>query len=388
MMGSLLLLPALALAAQPPSAAPLGLTVDHGVVLRAGAPYRGVGVNYFDLLARVLKHPDDATHRAGLQRLGRAGIPFARFMACGYWPIDNDLYLQDRPEYFRRFDRVVAAAQESGVGLIPSLFWHLSTVPDLVGEPLDQLGNPQSKTLAFVRQYTTEVVTRYQDSPAIWAWELGNEYNLAADLPNAAQHRAPVWPKLKTALARSARDDFTAAQLVVVARAFAETVRRHDPHRLLLSGNALPRTSAWHNTHERSWKPDTPAQFAEILARDNPSPLDALCVHIYPHAGDKYPAGAASIDAIVAAASQAAAQAGKPLVIGEFGAGEQAALPRQQEIVDEFLRAIQRHHVPLAALWVYDYPPHEAQFNATFDNSRAALLQAIARANRLDRDPR
>ena len=44
-------------------------------------------------------------------------------------------------------------------------------MPKIVGEAPSQMGNPQSKTTAFMKTYTREVVSRYKDSPAIWGWE-------------------------------------------------------------------------------------------------------------------------------------------------------------------------------------------------------------------------
>ena len=69
------------------------------------------------------------------------------------------------------------------MSIVPSFFWHTACLPDLVGEPRNQWGNPDSKTIAFMRQYTRDVVSRYANSPAIWIWEFGNEYDLAADCP-------------------------------------------------------------------------------------------------------------------------------------------------------------------------------------------------------------
>jgi len=54
----------------------------------------------------------------------------------------------------------VKAAEESGVGIIPSLFWLPAAVPDLVGEPLDQWANPESKTRAYMRDYVRDIVAR------------------------------------------------------------------------------------------------------------------------------------------------------------------------------------------------------------------------------------
>lgn len=360
---------------------PLGLTVVDGVLLRDGKPYRAIGANYFDLFARVLRNPKDTSHRTGLARLAQAGIPFVRFMACGFWPVDNDLYLKDKESYFRRLDSVVRAAQEEHVGLIPSLFWTLSTVPDIVGEPLDQWGNPRSKTIAFLRHYTREVVARYKRSPAIWGWELGNEYNLGADLPNAAAHRPPVWPNLKTALTRSERDDLKFVYLAVAFREFAATVRELDPQRMIISGNSLPRASAYHNVLEHSWKEDTPEQFREILLRDNPSPIDTICVHVYPQEKNQYPAGTRTLDDLVRLVQQNARREKKPLFIGEFGVGVHGSKEREQVAFEEILAAIEKYQVPLSAFWVYDFAGQDKDWNITFDNQRSHLLQLVIRAN-------
>jgi hypothetical protein len=55
-------------------------------------------------------------------------------------------------------------------------------LPDAVGEHHDQWENPKSKTIGTMRQYVGDIVGRYKDSPAIWAWEFGNEPNLSVDL--------------------------------------------------------------------------------------------------------------------------------------------------------------------------------------------------------------
>ncbi len=161
---------------------PLGLSSRDGMLLKDGVPYRGIGVNYFDAFARTLREPNDTSYDEGFRVLAQHGIPFARFMCTGYWPAEMKLYRQDKARYFKLLDGVVRSAEKHRVGLIPSLFWYMPMVPDLVGEPCDQWSNPQSKTHEFMRTYVREVVTRYRNSPAIWGWEFGNEYNLDADL--------------------------------------------------------------------------------------------------------------------------------------------------------------------------------------------------------------
>jgi len=367
----------------PAASAPLGLYVRGGVLMREGRPYRGIGANYFSLFARVLKSPDDDSSLKNLAALGAAGVPFVRFMCGGFWPVEMRLYQEDPAEYFRRLDKVVVAARDAKVGLIPSLFWNPSTVADLCGEPLDQYANPNSRSIAFIRQYTTAVVKRYKNSPAIWAWEFGNEYNLGADLPNAAEHRPAVWPQLGTAAERSARDELKWPHIEMALRAFAETARRHDPDRVIASGNSIPRQSAWHNVREQSWRDDNEEQFREILSRDNPAPLDVLCVHIYPESNKHYPAGTTSIDGVIGAAQAQAKRLGKPLFIGEFGAARQTGgRAAQQAVFEEFLQAVWNHQVPLAAFWVFDLSSQDGDWNVSFGNDRAWMIELVAKANK------
>ena len=348
----------------------LGLTVSaDGTLMRGGKPFRGIGVNYFPLFARLLTDATDTRYDAGLKTLGQRGIPFVRFMCGGFWPRDNALYMTDKGEYFRRLDRVVTSAERHGVGLMPCLFWHMSTGPDLLGETCGQWGNPQSKTHAFMRTYVREVVTRYRNSPAIWGWEFGNEYNLPADLPNAAKHRPACWPKLGTPATRSARDDLTHAMMRTAISAFAREVRRYDPHRIISSGNSIPRPSAWHQWKEASWRDDTPAQQADMLRGDSPSPCSVTSIHVYKDARQR-----------LAAAARTAAAARKPLFIGEFGVeGPTTAATRKS--FAELVTLIERSNVPLAALWVYDHTSQKT-WNVTETNARSYQLDLIVAANK------
>lgn len=146
----------------------LGLRVNsNGHFERSGRPFRGVGVNYYDLFVRCLESPTLAPPETGLATLAEKGIPFARFSAGAYWPVHWGLYQTNRTEYFIRLDRVVRAAERHRIGLIPSLFWHGPTIPDLVGEPVSAWGDARSRTVEFMRQYTREVVQRFRTSPAL-----------------------------------------------------------------------------------------------------------------------------------------------------------------------------------------------------------------------------
>ena len=339
-----------------------------GVLVKDGAPYRGIGVNYFDAFSRTLRDHEDKSYKAGFKVLAEYEIPFARFMCTGFWPSEMKLYRQDQDKYFALLDGVIKAAEEHGIGLIPSLFWHMPTVPDLVGEPCDRWGNPDSRTHAFMKTYTREVVTRYLDSPPIWAWEFGNEYNLRADLPNAMDHLPAVVPQLGTPDKRTRRDTLTHEAVRTALREFALEVRRHDRWRMISTGNSLPRPSAWHQMTEGTWQTDTQDQFASMLAGDNPDPVDTLCVHVYPEARDR-----------LGAAIEAAKRQRKPLFVGEFGAKGETA--QTENVFQDLLSTIENRQVPLAALWVFDYG-RQTDLNVTAENERSWQLKAATEANR------
>lgn len=356
----------------------LGLAVRGGLLVKDGKPFRGIGVNYFDCFYRTLANPKDTSYREGFKVLKEHGIPFARFMACGYWPKDNELYLTDKQAYFKLMDGVVKSAEEQGIGLIPSFFFCYSTVPDIVGEPMIEWGNPKSKTIAFMRGYTREMVTRYRNSPAIWGWEFGNEIMLAADL-HSEQHRPPVWPTLGTAKTRSKLDELTSEAARYAQTAFAEEVRKLDKDRIILSGNAFPRASAWHLSAEQSWKQDSREQFADALLRDNADPMDVICVHLYPDFLTRFDR-ALTYAELLRVSLDIAAKAGKPLFVEEFGTDE-ATGPAARTHFERMLWAIEKTHAPLAALWVYDFEGQKDTYNVSATNSRAYQLDAISKAN-------
>lgn len=358
----------------------------HGVLLRNGHPYRGIGINYFSVFSRRLDNPQDTSYRQGFAELSKRGIPFVRFMACGFWPKNWELYQKDKKTYFRLLDEVVKCAEQDHVGLIPSLLWCSSTVPDLVGEPRGQWGNPSSKTNAFMRQYVKEVVTRYRNSPAIWAWEFGNELSLDADLPNAAEHRPAIVPSLGTPTSRSAADDLTHDDVVTAYREFAKAVRRYDPTRPISSGASLPRPAAEHLRAKQGWTQDSKQQFAKNLTDITPDPLDLVSIHLYPFdRKNRFNQKDTPYDQILEICMKTSAKMGKALFVGEFGAPDDAkhggpTFAKQQFF--EILHAIEKTRVPLAALWVYDLPSQESFINITPTNSRKYMLDAISQANR------
>jgi len=370
------LLIAPAITAFTSAAEPPGLTVADGKFLLAGKPVRAVGICYYDLFTRIAAKPENDSSLTGLKELAQAGVPFVRFNAGGYSERDWEEYLRDKEAHFAAMDRVVKAAEEAGIGLIPSLFW-TPNLCHVAGEHKQAWGDPNSATIALMRDYTSKLVGRYKNSPALWAWEFGNEWNLKVDLPNAKELRKP---------GEDESDDLKSPQLATALGEFAKAVRAIDATRPLITGHSLPRPSAWHNTREKSWAPDDRKQWEEILLRDAPSPFDTLGIHIYadnePHeACGRWTTGWADYLKNLRDVATANKRA---LFIGEFGLADGGKFS-SEEVKTRYrgiLTAMQEAGVDLAAAWVFDLPSQRKDWSITFSNSRAYMLEDVIAANK------
>jgi hypothetical protein len=367
---------ALSLGALQADATKPGLTVRDGKFLLEGRPYRGVGVNYYDLFKRVVGSSGDESSLLGLAALGRSGVPFVRFNAGGWHEREWRRYLDNPEAHWAAMDRVVRAAEEAGVGLIPSLFW-THRLAFAFDERMSDWGRADSRTIAEMRRYTAAMVMRYRSSPAIWAWEFGNEWNLNADLPNAADFR----PK-----GGDERDDLTNTALSFALAEFAAVVRAHDATRPLMTGHSHPRFAAWHNTHKRSWGADSFEQWREILHRDNPPPYDTVGIHIYAdtEATEVCARWTTGWGDYVGKLRAFATETRRPLFIGEFGLAEGDKFSPEQVKARyrDILAAMEAADVDLAALWVFDLPSQAKDWSVTFDNARAYMLHDVIEAHR------
>ncbi len=351
------------------AASSLGLTVGRdGVLLRHGTPYRGIGVNYYDAFVRKLRNPADDTYEAGFAQLGAHGIPFARLSIGGFRGSDFQLYVSDKSEYFRRLDRLVQTAEKSHVGLIPSLFWNISAVSEIVHESPERWADKSSETRQFMRKFTRDVVSHYSDSPTIWGWEFSCELSLPVDMkPGTAKYPLSY-------------DTFRSAALD-----FAQVVRAIDSERMVLTGNSLPRPAAYHNASGGGRGPDTENQFGQILLRDNPGPYNPICIHASPaNVGPYFADRHVSYQELLAACVRFGATAGKAVYLEEFiprpkNPGS-SPLPGEREYFLNELAAIERSNISLASVWVYDRKlANDEAFNLTFDNERSYMLQEIAK---------
>jgi hypothetical protein len=365
----------------------VGLRVKDDAYSLSGRRVRAFGVNYFDCFMRTLAQSraesDSAFARceAGFRELNRLGIPFVRFNAGGFYPKDWQIYEHEPDVYFARMKRLVRIAESYGLGLIPSLFWTFFTQPGRAREPLAAWGDANSQTHQMMRRYVDEVVGRFCHSSAVWAWEFGNEYNLEIDLPNQRELlRKWFQPALGMRAEPGPLDTLRSRDVSAALQAFATAVRATDPERILFTGNACPRSCAWHLNHENTWTTDSREQWCEALEEQNPRAFAGLSMHFYPfHEGDGAGLASAPGEATLEAAATVSKRTGQPLWIGEFGPAPSADSVTRLTQFQAILGWLEKHKVTLAAAWVYDYPAQPEHNLAAAANR--PLLEALSEAN-------
>lgn len=370
--------------AAPAMAGPL--TISDGKFIKDGKPYYGIGVNYFDGFQRRMYHPSDVSWKAGLDTLQAAGIPFIRVNIVGFWPADiKGNYVDKQAVFFQRLDEFMDAAGARNIGVIMDMFWNWTAYPDMFGEHLPAIGDTNSLARQFIREQTDKIVRRYKDKPAVWAWEFANEASCLMDLPNGNHQWEPTSPS-QGSPARTAADDITPANIISALADFAATVKAIDPNTPVFSGNCVPSYNSYH-LKTNNWSPDTVAQFGNIMARNEPAPLDTFSIHLYPiaeGAAGKYNyfnSWTTTFDDILAAAMHTSVMFNRPLYLGEFGSDEGTGAAAAQTKFNEMTASILKNRVQLSTLWVFDLTQQNGSYNVTTSNARAYQLQKLQQMN-------
>lgn len=371
-----------------PFSAAAPLSVSNGNYLLNGKPFYGVGVNYYDAFTRTAQSSKDLSYINGFAQLKKYNVPFIRINAIGHWPIDIKAnYLNNKPAYYAKLDAFMAEAARQNIGVILSVFWNWAAFADINNERPSAWGDTNSATRKMMRQITTEMVTRYKSSPALWGWEFANESSALMDLPTSVGNYQWL-ATYSGAPKRTTADNFTRAQIQDALTDFSRTVRINDPVVPIFSGNDVPRANAYHLP--KSWDMDTPAQFGEVLTRDN-ARTDTMSMHLYPKSETAlFPGGAHSYSDILAAAmarskvknANGSFVDNRPMFLGEFGVSDKdTSIVNPKTKFKEITDAIIKNRVPMSALWVFSLSNQEGTYNVTPTNSRAYQLDTIKSMN-------
>lgn len=301
------------------------------------------------------------------------GFTTVRVGASPFWPSQFSLFLSNETAFWELADPFVDALSQGGCHAVFSIFWNIFGLPDLYGEPLGKmvagaLGDSTSRSYAASLRYIDAFVGRYGSSPYIAAWELTNEFNLLFDLDQSSLCvccHGPGSPSFRTRA-----DNVSTDGGVALLTAWATRIRAADPlGRPISSGNGLARPMAQHLRASyllpgRDWKDDTYEEFL-VNFNDTSACCEWASVHLYPGSDNaRWNKTGPNDPSIVWYAQAAAAQAGKVLMVGEFGelpgAGVSPAAPRP--FVSGLLEALLSPQTPglkgvtaLALQWTWEF---------------------------------
>jgi hypothetical protein len=330
-------------------------------------PTPEVSVNVVNLLWQYINTSTGGRSAAvkAMQDAYDRGFTFYRFAASAFWPNELRLWFNTttRKYYWESFDMLVEDAQKIGAQLMPSIAWNHFVFCDVCYEPLKEYFNETSCTQQAIKTFTNELVSRYVNSSVILFWELGNEFNLLADLDMENRHAA-ISPNMGTPKMRTKADNFSTDQMISLYYKWVGWIRAIDPHRSISSGHSIPRRNAEHLRRSyykpaRDWRNDTLEEFKENLIDIN-RPIDIMSVHLYAVHGDNLrfnistdPNNADLLKII----KQTADQSGKTLYLGEFG----DPLPGARLYTRNALQVIVETRIEVSTVWVWEF----YQFNAT-----------------------
>ncbi len=350
----------------------------------------------------------DGTPAQGRRAMADAvarGMTYFRFGASHFWPTEmNSTYLTDEAAYWSAMDSLFADAAGLNVSLIPSLNWQIWLWPDLAGEPLAQMiNNPHSKSSRLLRSYVQKFVRRYEHSAAVMAWELGNEYNLQADLDFGQLNTSGIVPSLGTPTFRSRADNFSTADLAAFQVRYAGWIRAADSTaRPISTGHAVPRQGAWHLAKsyyqpQRDWTMDTVEQFEHMVATQA-SGCDLVSFHYYGGddnkrfgsatcTGDRATCtgksdcclGDASSAVLFSYLVNAAKRAGKQWYIGEFGTTSPTDRTFTLNLLSELEKVPAADGPVLATMWVWEFGFSQPNISVSPNNGRKNDQAVIAK---------
>lgn len=357
-----------------------GLHVESdGSITLEGKPFWGFGLNYFGAFCHYeggsLSYDD---MKNAFPQIAAHNIPFVRFPLGGFYPDYYDRFYADPEAALLKMEQVLDAAAESHVGVIVSLLWWDASLPEYAGEQRAMMGDVNSETMRVAKDYVTTVVSRFVNHPAVWGWEIGNEYNLNADLCDPAFKNYVPGEGTPGFLPREhdGYDYYTADEMAVFFTELSKTIRSIDSYRLISSGNSEMRIASWHMRRASSrankrhvwsidWTMDNKKQFQEIVGFMTPGDTDTVSFHLqFGTPGGEAPAYVLTADRAgkygmpladyFKLYKETADSLGKGVFFGEFGDFFQMdSAPDMPDKLREIAGWITGAGIQIGALWQY-----------------------------------
>ena len=367
--------------AQEPQVPPFAAVTATGLHRSISFPPASVGPNKIDLAMQYLGRASRGDGSAALievqSRLARkaiidaarTGARFFRVAVSGYapsWPgasSDLALWLRDPAAHWSRQDRMMEDLRASEMRVLASFAFNIRQFPAIAGETTGSfIKNPQSKSYLLFTKFVKDFIIRYRDADAIYAYEIGNEYNLFVDLDTPLRCRKKSEARCET------HDIITTNDILAFTTRVAAFIRQLDPTKPISSGFSLPRPYA----QNLRFRPEPVGGGFKLNNIDDlkqsikeySQAMDLVSVHYY---SSHYSSFASILHAhnesdhlLLRSALDVAHSTGKKLYVGEFGdntqpAGSRAASGPEFPFSTAVLRDIVRLGIPYSSPWIWEF---------------------------------
>ena len=342
--------------------------------------FKAMGLNGFSFVMNEDNSQYKGTYVEYFKTIKKYKIPFIR-VTFGGW--GENLYTifdksSDHHEYFEMTDRIIKEAEKNNVGIIIDFFWYLSSLQHYNNEYVVEMANPNSKTMKFEERFVKAIIERYKSSPAVWGYEIGNEYNIEADLTgNNLYYALPG--------ANQERNHITTEELASYYANISNIIKNADGTRLITTGDSMARPASYvlyqstkginysnHTTWQQAdysrWNYPGADNYKYMIEKLNSGgSTNAISLHLY--RCDEYCTNI-SMNEIISAYESVAATLKKPLYVGEFWASwANTSLPITERFAYE-VDTISNSSIQLSSPWLCgeggSFLQYYPEYNDTF----------------------
>ena len=336
------------------------------------AEYLGLSQRNRDYQNERHRKVSRAMARKSIIAASEIGATYFRVRVSGFFSYTLDVLKNDPSAFWGALDELMGELKSNGMKIIPSLGWNIYQFPDYFGETTsDFIGDPSSDSYLAYTQFISDFVTRYKDQEVVLFYEIGNEYNLHADLaPNHTFSNEPYTGKYST------------TELSDFQKRTANHIRSLDPAGMVTSGNSAPRPSAYHlmlqpafSPEGPDWTPDSFEEFKEYVQILEEG-VDIVSMHMYngaPGNNKRFGITGENSAEIVGYMKEAVDEAGKLLFIGEFGDRDpHVSVDTNAVFTRNMFNKISELDIPFSAPWIWEF----YQFN-TYEKNQFTIEQGF-----------
>ena len=318
-----------------------GLYVENNTIMLGGEPFYGIGTNYYNAYLRELTEPQCGDITDGIKGIAEYELPFIRARFSPWGDEGMEYFWNDRETYFKATDKLVSLCEQNKIGIIATLVWTTNSYHKDGWTFAELIEEPDSEGYRQMLAYMKAIITRYKNSPAIWGWEVGNEFNLGCDMHDTT---------------------LTADALKRFYSAVTPFIRKWDgTKRIISTGNSQNRYASWHLMNKREdWSYDNAEQQKYMAEMWKTPEISVNSIHVY-NRTQVVDAEIKSVDEYLSFMVKISKQLGTPLFIGEYCDDERGKPETENDTEENSLKkfdvlheAVMNNDVQLSCLWIFD----------------------------------